>query len=117
MQESIVLGLDDGGDRKVYYRRMAFVVIARFTAKAGHESRLREVLSALVAPTRAEAGCLHYEMVQRQDDPRMFTFYEKWEDEPSLMAHAQSPHVVRARAERADLLDGPHEASRWDLVG
>ncbi len=96
---------------------MAFVVIARFTAKAGCETRLRDVLSALVAPTRAEAGCLHYEMVQSQTDPRLFTFYEKWEDEPSLMAHAQAPHVVRARAERADLLDGAHEVSRWDVVG
>ena len=94
---------------------MPFVVIARFTAKAGQEGRLRDVLSALVAPTRAEAGCLHYEMVQSQSDPRMFTFYEKWEDEPSLMAHAQAPHVIRARAERADLLDGPHDVSRWDV--
>ena len=32
------------------------------------------------------------------------------------MAHAQAPHVVRARAERADLLDGPHDVSRWDVV-
>ena len=96
---------------------MAFVVIARFTARTGLEHRLREVLSALVAPTRAEAGCLHYEMVQSQDDPRKFTFYEKWESEAALMAHAQMPHVVRARAERVDLLDGPHEVSRWDVVG
>jgi quinol monooxygenase YgiN len=94
---------------------MAFVVIARFSAKAGLEGRLREVLSALVAPTRAEAGCLHYEMVQSQDDARKFTFYEKWEDEAALMAHAQTPHVVRARAERVDLLDGPHDVSRWDI--
>jgi quinol monooxygenase YgiN len=95
---------------------MAFVVIARFTAKAGQEGRLREVLSALVEPTRAEAGCLHYEMVQSQADPRMFTFFEKWEDEPSLMAHAQAPHVVQARAARADLLDGAHDVSRWNVV-
>ena len=95
---------------------MAFVVIARFTAKAGAETRLRDVLSALVAPTRAEAGCLHYEMVQSQADLRMFTFFEKWQDEPSLMAHAQTPHVVRARAERGELLDEPHDVSRWDVV-
>lgn len=95
---------------------MPFVVIARFTAKAGCENRLRDVLSALVAPTRAEAGCLHYEMVQSQADPRQFMFFEKWEDEPSLMAHASAPHVIRARAERAGLLDGPHDVSRWDVV-
>lgn len=95
---------------------MPFVVIARFTAKAGSEARLRDVLAALVEPTRAEAGCLHYEMVQSQADPRMFTFFEKWEDEAALTAHVHTPHVVRARAERAGLLDGPHEVTRWDVV-
>lgn len=110
------MGLDGRRARKVYYPRMPFVVIARFTAKAGCEGRLGEVLSALVLPTRAEPGCLHYEMVQSQADPRMFTFYEKWEDEASLLAHARTPHVVRARADRAELLDGPHEVTRWDIV-
>lgn len=95
---------------------MPFVVIARFRAKAGSEDRLRDVLRALVEPTRAEQGCLHYEMVRSQKDPAAFTFFEKWADEASLMAHAQAPHVVRARAERADLLDGPHDVSRWDVV-
>ena len=32
---------------------MAFVVIARVTAKSGAEMRLRDVLSALVAPARS----------------------------------------------------------------
>ncbi len=32
------------------------------------------------------------------------------------MAHAQAPHVVRACAERVDLLDGAHDVSRWNVV-
>jgi quinol monooxygenase YgiN len=95
---------------------MSFVVIARFTAKQGMESALREVFQRLVEPTRREAGCLHYEMVQSESDPRQFTFFEKWEDEPSLMAHARAPHVARAREERVPLLDGPHDVSRWNVV-
>ncbi len=95
---------------------MSFVVIARFTAKPDREHALREVLLRLVEPTRREAGCLHYEMVQSQNDPRQFTFFERWQDEPSLMAHAQAPHVMRAREERVALLDGPHDVSRWDVV-
>jgi quinol monooxygenase YgiN len=95
---------------------MPFVVIARFTAKSGSEAALREVLLRLVEPTRRETGCLHYEMVQSQNDPLAFTFFEKWQDEATLMASVQTPHVVRARAERVDLLDGPHDVSRWDVV-
>ena len=95
---------------------MPFAVIARFTAKTGMEERLKGVLQALVVPTRLEAGCLHYEMVQAQADPRQFTFFEKWEDVPSLMAHAQSPHVVRAREQRAELIEGAPDVTRWDIV-
>lgn len=95
---------------------MPFVVIARFRAKEGTEAALREVLARLVAPTRAEDGCLHYELVQSQADPAQFTFFEKWRDVDALMAHAQAPHVIRARAERADLLDGPADVTRWDVV-
>ena len=95
---------------------MPFAVIARFTARAGMEDRLKAVLQALVEPTRLEAGCLHYEVVQAQADPRQFTFFEKWEDVPSLLAHAQAPHVVRARVLRADLIEGPSDVTRWNIV-
>ena len=96
---------------------MPFAVIAKITAKSGMEERLKGVLEALIAPTRQEAGCLHYELVQNQNEPRQFTFFEKWEDVPSLMAHAQAPHVVRARELRAEFLDGPTDVTRWDIVG
>jgi quinol monooxygenase YgiN len=95
---------------------MPFVVIAKFTAKSGMEDRLKAVLEALVAPTRLEAGCLHYELVQAQHDPRQFTFFEKWEDLEALTAHAQTTHVQRARKDRTDFLDGPTDVTRWDVV-
>jgi quinol monooxygenase YgiN len=97
--------------------RMPFVVIAKFTAKSGMEDRLRAVLEVLVAPTRLEAGCLHYELVQAQADARRFTFYEKWESEEALASHTRTAHVHRARQERVPLLDGPADVTRWDVVG
>jgi quinol monooxygenase YgiN len=95
---------------------MPFVVIARFTAKPGSESQLRDVLSALVEPTRQEPGCLHYELVQSQNDPRVFTFFEKWESVDALTAHTQTPHVQRARRDRVEFLEGSSDVTRWDVV-
>ena len=100
----------------VYSEVMPFVVIARFRAREGSEGELRAVLEGLVEPTRAEAGCLHYELVQSQKDPREFTFFEKWASEEALAAHTQTPHVQRARQERVPFLDGPTDVTRWDLV-
>ena len=95
---------------------MPFAVIARFTAKEGAEAALRDVFARLVAPTRAEAGCLHYELVQSQSDARLFTFFEKWDSEAAFAAHGQTAHVRRGREERTELIDGPADVSRWDVV-
>ena len=95
---------------------MPFAVIAKFTAKSGMEEPLKAVLQALITPTRAEQGCLQYELLQSQSDPRQFTFCEKWTDEEAFAAHGQSPHVRRAREERAGLIDGAGEVGRWDVV-
>ena len=102
--------------RSPYPFRMPFVVIARFTAKEGAEAQLRGVLSALVEPTREEEGCLHYELVQSQANPRMFTFFEKWASVQALEAHTQTAHIQHARQARVPFLDGPTDVSRWDVV-
>ena len=96
--------------------RMPFVVIARITAKSGMEEQLKTVLEPLVAPTRAEAGCLQYDLMRSQSNPRLFTFYEKWASDEAFAAHGQAPHVVRARAERMELVEGPPDVGRWDLL-
>jgi quinol monooxygenase YgiN len=95
---------------------MPFAVIARFTAKEGAETQLREVLARLVAPTRAEEGCLHYELVQSQSDPRVFTFYEKWVSAEAHASHLQTAHIARARQDRVPFVEGPADVSRWDVV-
>ena len=74
------------------------------------------VLQALVAPTRAEPGCVQYELLQSQQDPRMFTFFEKWESDAALAAHTQTEHVRRAREARVPFVDGPSDVTRWDVV-
>ena len=37
-------------------------VIAKFKAKSGSEEQLYEELRNLVAPTRAEEGCINYDL-------------------------------------------------------
>ncbi len=47
--------------------------VARLTAKPGSIDHVREVLAAQVEPTRAEAGCLRYDLMQNAGDPADFT--------------------------------------------
>ncbi len=53
-------------------------VIARVRAKTEHIAQVREILAALVEPTRRELGCVSYELLQNSSDPADFVFVEKW---------------------------------------
>jgi len=77
-------------------------VIAHLVALPGHQEALKSILANLVEPTRQEAGCLLYQLLQNQSDPTDFVFIEEWENQAMLEAHLVSPHVNEADAK----LDG-----------
>jgi quinol monooxygenase YgiN len=69
-------------------------VIAKLKAKKGCEQQLREMLRGLVEPTRAEEGCIKYDLHRSLEDPGLFIFYENWESRPLWEAHMKSPHLT-----------------------
>lgn len=71
---------------------MAYVVIARWTAREGEEERVLESIRKLVAPSRAEPGCLLYRPARDPQDPRVFVIYEEYVDEAAYRAHGESEH-------------------------
>jgi quinol monooxygenase YgiN len=91
-------------------------VVARFQARSGKEDALRQVLQALVAPTRRELGCYQYDLLFNPEDPRDFCFVERWEDDKSVDQHAATEHVQRARAQFEDLVEAPPDIRRYRVV-
>ncbi|ARC56192.1 Putative monooxygenase [Frondihabitans sp. 762G35] len=71
-------------------------VVAVITAKPGQEETVRAALEALVAPTRAEEGCLAYSLSVSQADPTVFVTVERWRSQADLDAHVDSPHLKAA---------------------
>ena len=63
-----------------------------FIAKEGSEAKIKELLSAMVVPSKAEKGCLFYEIFQYENEPRRFMAVETWENEESLDGHKASAH-------------------------
>jgi quinol monooxygenase YgiN len=70
-------------------------------AAAGQEENLAEQLRALVAPTRAEAGCLTYELHRDPQNPSKFMFYERFRSQAALDEHLASPYFKAFVAYRA----------------
>ena len=65
-----------------------------FIAKEGSEAKMKALLTAMVAPSKAEKGCLFYEIFQYKNEPRRFMAVETWEDEAALDGHKASEHYA-----------------------
>jgi len=91
-------------------------IVATMNAPDGKADELRAVLESLVEPSRAEAGCLRYELLENLDDPNQFTFIEEWRDKDAIEAHAQTDHFKGGMGKLAGLLAGRPELRRCRLV-
>jgi quinol monooxygenase YgiN len=91
-------------------------VIANMHAKPGMEHEVREALLGLCGPTRAEKGCINYDLHQSPDDPTQFLFHENWASKSDLDAHSQSAHLQAWRKRAVDLLVEPARVTRWSEI-
>jgi quinol monooxygenase YgiN len=67
---------------------------------------VREALRVLVDATRAEEGCLSYDLFESASTPGTFVTVERWTDSAALDAHMEAPHVAAAFAAADGALAG-----------
>jgi len=65
-----------------------------FIAKEGSEEKMKELLTAMVAPSKLEKGVIFYEIFQYEGNRRKFMAYESWENEEALDGHKASGHYA-----------------------
>jgi quinol monooxygenase YgiN len=74
---------------------MPYVVTAKWTAKEGSETQVKDAIKQLIEPSRAEPGNIYYQPNEDPDDPRVFLFFEVYADEAAYKAHGDSEHFTR----------------------
>jgi quinol monooxygenase YgiN len=82
------------------------IVVATITAHEGAELLVRAALDQVVAPSRAEAGCVRYDLHQDLANPASFVMLEAWRDAEAHGRHEATPHflaLVREIGGRADI--------------
>jgi quinol monooxygenase YgiN len=84
-------------------------VVAVIKAKPGSEDQVGDALAALVEPTRAEDGCLRYDLFTSTVEPTTFITIEGWRSQADLDAHLKTPHVQNALGSADSLLAGAPE--------
>ena len=62
-------------------------IIARPTVDPERVEEIKQAMLDLVAKTKAEQGCLLYELHQDNDQPNRFIFIESWENRKLWQQH------------------------------
>ena len=65
-----------------------------FIPKENCQDKLKELLSAMVIPSKAEKGCIFYDIFQYENNRKKFSAIESWEDEEALNGHKLSSHYA-----------------------
>jgi quinol monooxygenase YgiN len=91
-------------------------LIAFAKAKPGHADELGRRLNALVAPTRAEAGCVNYDLHQSKDDPTIWMLYENWRSEADLEKHFQTTPFKEFVARSHEVLANEMDLRRFTMT-
>jgi len=79
-------------------------VIASFTPRNGASDDFVEMITPMIAATRAEPGNEMYDLYRSDDGD--FHLIERYADEQALTAHRDTTHYRAYRAASADVLDG-----------
>lgn len=73
---------------------MPLSVVATITAKSEYRAEVRQALLNILAPSRAETGCLQYDLHVAQDNPDRLVMIERWQDDATLVLHMASAHFA-----------------------
>ncbi len=74
---------------------MSYVVMAEFEIKPGREDDFAEYIKWHASESLKEPGCQLFKANRDAQDPRRFVMYEIYDDEPSIVAHRETPHFQK----------------------
>lgn len=69
-------------------------IVARILAKEEHRELVKNELLKLIDITRAEEGCINYDLHQDNENPNLFLFFENWTNKELWQAHMSNTHLA-----------------------
>ncbi len=90
-------------------------VMAIIRVQSDHLSTVSSAMMALAAKSRAEPGCVRYDIFQRNGEPVLVT-QETWADAAAEAAHMSGPNVAATFATAGKLLAAPPEIHHYSQL-
>ena len=72
-------------------------IVAKIIAKEGKRELVKNELLKLIDITRAEEGCISYDLHQDNTNPNLFLFYENWINRDLWQKHMNNAHLAEYR--------------------
>ncbi|MGJ8646621.1 MAG: putative quinol monooxygenase [Marinomonas colpomeniae] len=72
----------------------ALTIVANILANPDKIELVKNELVKLIDITRAEKGCMNYDLHQDNENPAHFTFYENWETRDLWQTHMGNTHLA-----------------------
>ncbi|WP_298850030.1 putative quinol monooxygenase [uncultured Ruegeria sp.] len=69
-------------------------IVANIKANPDQIDLVKAELIKLIEITRAEEGCINYDLHQDNDNPAHFLFHENWESRDLWQAHMGNQHLA-----------------------
>ena len=69
-------------------------IVANIKANADKVDLVKSELLKLIATTRAEEGCINYDLHQDNENPAHFMFYENWQSRELWQTHMANQHLA-----------------------
>jgi quinol monooxygenase YgiN len=91
-------------------------IVAHLVARDGEEARVQAEFEKLIEPTRAEPGCLHYQLLVNKEKPGDFVFLQEYVSDAAFQSHLDSEHVAAAIRDAVPLLSVPPDIRRYRRI-
>jgi len=72
----------------------SLTIVAKVLAKAEMRELVQSELLKLIEITRAEEGCINYDLHQDNENPNLFLFFENWASRELWQLHMDNTHLA-----------------------
>ncbi len=69
-------------------------IVARILAKPEKRELVKAELLKLIDDTRAEEGCINYDLHQDHENENLFLYFENWKSRELWLHHMKTDHIL-----------------------
>jgi quinol monooxygenase YgiN len=92
------------------------IVIAAAKARPGKERDLERALREAAGPTRAQPGCVQFNLYRRADAPATIVGFERWASEDDHQRHLKGAHIRKLMSAMGDILAEPPDIVAYQVL-